>query len=126
MVNKKGQSIQWPINNDIQYNGQQTMTDDTMVNKLVGHCIVCPCLLTIVLSVLVCWPLYCLSLFVGHCIVCPCLLAIVLFVLFCCPYNTMVNKQGQTIQWSTNKDRQYNGQQKRTNNTMANKQGQTI
>ena len=32
----------------------------------------------------------------------------------------MVNKQGQTIQWSTNKDRQYNGQQARTNNEPQN------
>ena len=38
----------------------------------------------------------------------------------------MVNKQGQTIQWPTNEDRQYNSQQTRTDNTMANKRGQTI
>ena len=38
----------------------------------------------------------------------------------------MANKKGQTIQWPTKKDRQYNGQQTRTDNTMVNKQGQTI
>jgi hypothetical protein len=38
----------------------------------------------------------------------------------------MANKQGQTIQWPTNNDRQYNGQQTMTDNTMVNKQGQTI
>jgi hypothetical protein len=100
MANKQGQTIQWSTHKDRQYNGQQTRTDNTMVNKkgqtiqwrlslCVDHCIVCPCLLAIVLSVLVCWPLYCLSLFVD---------------------NTMANKQGQTIQWSTKKDSQYNGQ----------------
>ena len=55
------------------------------------HCIVCPLLFVIVLSVLFFWSLYCLSssfghcivcLFsFGHCIVCPFLLVIVLSVL---------------------------------------------
>jgi hypothetical protein len=78
-------------------------------------------LLAIVLSVLLCWPLYCLPFSVGHCIVGR-------------QYNgqqrrtdnTMANREGQTIQWPTEKDRQCNDQQRRADNTMANREGQTI
>jgi hypothetical protein len=38
----------------------------------------------------------------------------------------MANREGQTIQWPTEKGRQYNGQQRRTDNTMTNREGQTI
>jgi hypothetical protein len=38
----------------------------------------------------------------------------------------MANREGQTIQWPTEKDRQYNGQQSRADNTMANREGKTI
>jgi hypothetical protein len=99
----------------------------------VGHCIVCPSLLAIVLSVLLCWPVYCLSFSVGHCIVCPSLLAIVLSALLCWPLYCLSFSVGhcivclfQTIQWPTERDRQCNGQQRRTDNTMANRKGQTI
>jgi hypothetical protein len=47
-----------------------------------GHCIVCPLLFVIVLSVLFFWSLYCLSSSFGQCIVCPLLFVIVLSVLF--------------------------------------------
>ena len=33
MANKQGQTMQWPAKKDRQYNGQQTMTDNTMANK---------------------------------------------------------------------------------------------
>jgi hypothetical protein len=33
--------------------------------------------------------------------------------------NAMAKKKRQTIQWPNEKDKQYNGQIKRTNNTMA-------
>jgi hypothetical protein len=55
--------------------------------------------LTIVLFVFVFWPLYCLSL--------------------------SFDKR-QTIQWSKDKDKQYNDQKTKTNNTMIKRQRQTI
>jgi hypothetical protein len=35
----------------------------------------------------------------------------------------MANREGQTIQWPTEKDRQYNDQQRRADNTMTNREG---
>jgi hypothetical protein len=35
-------------------------------------------------------------------------------------------KERQTIQWPKEKDRQYNGQKKKTDNTMAKRKRQTI
>jgi hypothetical protein len=40
--------------------------------------------------------------------------------------NTMVKRKRQTIQWSKEKDRQYNGQKKKTDNTTAKRKRQTI
>ena len=37
----------------------------------------------------------------------------------------MVNRKRQTTQWSTEKDRQHNGQQKKTDDTMVNRKRQT-
>jgi membrane protein implicated in regulation of membrane protease activity len=72
------------------------------------HCIVCLFLLAIVLSVFFFWPLYCLSFSFSHCIVC----------LFLLTDKTMNKRKRQTIQWSKEKDRQYNDQKKKTDNTM--------
>jgi hypothetical protein len=38
----------------------------------------------------------------------------------------MVKRKRQTIQWSREKDRQYNGQEKKTDNTMVKRKRQTI
>jgi hypothetical protein len=38
----------------------------------------------------------------------------------------MIKRQRQTIQWSKDKDKQYNGQKTKTNNTMIKRQRQTI
>jgi hypothetical protein len=38
----------------------------------------------------------------------------------------MVKRKRQTIQWTKEKDRQYNGQKKKTDNTMAKRKRQTI
>jgi hypothetical protein len=40
--------------------------------------------------------------------------------------NTMVKRKRQTIQWSSENDRQYNGQAKKTDNTMVKRKRQTI
>jgi hypothetical protein len=40
--------------------------------------------------------------------------------------NTMVKRKRQTIQWSKEKDRQYNSQKKTTDNTMTKRKIQTI
>ena len=37
-----------------------------------------------------------------------------------------VNHRRQTIQWTKEKDRQYNGQKKKTDNTMVKRKRQTI
>jgi hypothetical protein len=55
--------------------------------------------------------LYCLSSSFVHCIVCPCFVHCIV-----CP--TMNKRKRQTIQWTKEEDRQYNEQQKKTNNTM--------
>jgi hypothetical protein len=38
----------------------------------------------------------------------------------------MIKRQRQTIQWSKDKDKQYNDQKTKTNNTMVKRQKQTI
>jgi hypothetical protein len=38
----------------------------------------------------------------------------------------MIKRKRQTIQWSKEKDRQYNDQKKKTDNTMAKRKRQTI
>jgi hypothetical protein len=38
----------------------------------------------------------------------------------------MIKRQRQTIQWSKDKDKQYNDQKTKTNNTMIKRQRQTI
>jgi hypothetical protein len=38
----------------------------------------------------------------------------------------MIKRKRQTIQWSKEKDRQYNEQKKKTDNTMAKRKRQTI
>ena len=38
----------------------------------------------------------------------------------------MAKSKGHTIQWTKVKDKQYNGQKKRTHNTMAKSKGHTI
>jgi hypothetical protein len=92
---------------------------------MVDHCIVCPFVLTIVLYVLLSWPLYCMSFCLDHCIVCPFFLIIVLYVLLSW-YNAMVRTKGHTIQWSRQRDIQYNDHNKRTYNTMVKTKGHTI
>ena len=63
-----------------------------LLSHFFGHCIVCPCpiSLVIVLSVLVpfLWSLYCLSLshFFGHCIVCPCPISLVIVLSVLVPF----------------------------------------
>jgi hypothetical protein len=36
--------------------------------------------------------------------------------------NTMIKRQRQTIQWSKDKDKKYNGEKTKTNNTMVKRQ----
>jgi hypothetical protein len=40
--------------------------------------------------------------------------------------NTMIKRKRQTIQWTKEEDRQYNGQKKKTDNTMIKRKRQTI
>jgi hypothetical protein len=40
--------------------------------------------------------------------------------------NTMIKRKRQTIQWSKEKDRQYNGQKKKTDNTMIKRKRQIL
>jgi hypothetical protein len=117
MIKTKGHTIQWSRQKNIQYNGQDKRTYNTMVKKkghtiqwsrkkeslycmsfCLDHCIVCPFVLTIVLYVLLSWPLYCMSFCLDHCIVCHFVLTIALYI-------------------------QYNGQDKRTYNTMVKTKG---
>jgi hypothetical protein len=107
--------MQWPNKKERQYN---------------SHCIVSAFYLAIVLSLLLIWPLYCLSFLFGHCIVSPFYLAIVLSLLFIWPFYFLsflfclcifspFFLAIVTIQCPNKKERQYNGQIKRRDNTMA-------
>jgi predicted PurR-regulated permease PerM len=127
------QRIQWTKQQDRQYNGQNNKTDNTM-DKTTRH-IVCLVVLSIVLSVLLFCPLHCLSCCFVHCIVCLVVLSIVLSVLLFCPlYSLQSNKTDhtmdkttrQTIQWTKQQDRPYNGQNNKTDNTMDKTTRQTI
>jgi hypothetical protein len=95
------------------------------------HCIVCPFLGTIVLSVLFLLPLYCLSFSCYHCIVCPFLGTIVLSVLLTTDHRQLHNddyeefdntkrvtinrKKDKQYNGTKKRDKQYNGTKKRTN-----------
>jgi thiamine transporter ThiT len=72
--------------------------------------------LSIVWSVLLFCPLYGLSCCFVHCMVC----LVVLFIL------SMDKTTRQTIQWRKQQDRQYNGQNNKTDNTMDKTTRQTI
>jgi ACR3 family arsenite efflux pump ArsB len=110
MTNRGEQKIEWPTEENRQYNDQQRRTDNRMTNVLlcwslyclfssVGHYIVCSPLLVILFSVLLCWSLYCLFSSADHSIVCSPLLLMLLSVILCCSWteNIMTNRGEQTI-----------------------------
>jgi hypothetical protein len=63
----------------------------------VDHYIVCSPLLVIILSVLLCWSLYCLFSSVGLYIVCSAMLVIMLSVLLCCSFYCMFSSFGHSF-----------------------------
>jgi chromate transport protein ChrA len=75
MTNRGEHTIEWPTEENRQYNDQQRRTDNIMTNR--GE----QTMLVIILCVLLCWSLYCLFSSVGHYIVCSPLLIIILSVL---------------------------------------------
>jgi hypothetical protein len=91
------------------------------------HYIVCSPLLIIILSVLLCWSLYCLFSSTDHYIDCSPLLIIILSVLTTDNRMTkrdeqiMTNRGEHTTEWTTEDNRQQNDLQRRTDNIMTNR-----
>jgi nitrogen fixation-related uncharacterized protein len=110
MTNRGQQTIEWPTGVNRQYNDQQSWSFYCLFFSVV-HSIVCSPLLVILFSVLLCWSFYCMFSSVD------------LYIVW--TDNKMTNRGEQTIEWPTEENRQYNDQQRTTDNRMT-KTGEQI